>query len=179
VAIHLKGDIIMSNYTETKKALDKIRSEYGCKGEVLFRTAIQYVVDCGQQHFQDEAWVKEQLEITDKKHDAFDREKKTPFMSREFEKAIIECAAEIAKVNTYELLVYIQKEVWLSNEGGISDDRAVELLKACMSNIEMWNDCQNTLTLHEFEDIGFDDDEIIELNFGYLLSAREDEAYDN
>ena len=162
----------MSNYVETKKALDKIRDKYGCKGEVLFRTSIQYVVDCGQQNFQDEAWVKEQLELTDKKHDALEREKKTPFISREFEKALIECATEIAKVNTYDLLVYIQREVWLGGDG-IDYQRAVELLKKCMADIEESYHCDNKETYDALEYIGFTNDEIEEFGFGYLLNNEE------
>lgn len=163
----------MSNYAESKKVLDKIRNEYGCKGEILFRTAIQYIVECGQQNFQDETWVKEQLDITDKRHDAFERDNRTPFISREFEKAIIECAAEIAKVNTYDFLIYVQKEVWLSGNG-MDYQRAMQLLKGCMSwlddDIELVAD-----TLEAFEYIGFTDDEIAELGYEYLLNYEEEE----
>ena len=165
----------MSNYVETKKELNRIRNEYGCKGEILFRTAIQYVVECGQQTFQDIEWVKEQLDITDKKHDAFDREKKTPFISRDFEKAMIKCAAEIAKVNTYDLLVYIQKEVWLSHEGGVDYSRAIELLKKCMADIEDARCCNNKDTYEAFDYIGFTDDEIEEFGFGYVFDYEEEE----
>lgn len=150
----------MINYIESKKKLDKIRSEYGCKGEIIFRTALQYIVDCGQQSFQDEDWVNEQLELRE---------------GKEFQKVIIECAVALAEIDAYDLIIYIQKEVWLSNEGGIAYERAVRLLKGCMSNIEMWNDDQCDLTLGEFEDIGFDDDEIEMLGFGYVLDVKEDD----
>lgn len=163
----------MSNYAESKKTLDRIRNEYSCKGEVLFRTAIQYVVDCGQQNFQDAEWVREQLEIVDKKHDAFERENKTPFVGRDFEKAIIECAAEIAKVNTYDLLIYVQKEVWLGGNG-MDYQRAIQLLKGCMrwldEDIELASD-----TLEAFEYIGFTDDEMKEFGYDYLFYLREEE----
>lgn len=52
-------------------------------------------------------------------------------------------------------------------------ERAVNLLKGCMCNIEQWNDCRNELTLGEFEDVGFDDDEIEALGFAYVLDVRE------
>lgn len=164
----------MSNYVGTKKDLDRIRNKYGCKGEVLFRTAIQYVVDCGRQCFEDEEWVKQQLNIVDEKHNAFEHDNKTPFIGRDFEKAIIECAVEIAKVNTYHLLIYIQKEVFLSNEGGIDYQRAVELLKKCMYDIEEYVNCENKLTYQEFEFLGFTDDEMEQLEFGYLLNEEEE-----
>lgn len=166
---------MMNNYAETKKELDRIRREYVCKGDVLFRTSLQYIIEHGQRTFNDDGFVNNQLVLINVKHDKAEAEGKCLFISREFERALIECAREIAKVNTYNLLVYIQKEVWLSNEGGMDYQRAVDLLKGCMANIEMWNDCKNILTLHEFEDIGFDDDEIAELGFGYLLEAREEE----
>jgi hypothetical protein len=168
----------MNDYVDSKKTLDKVRDEYGCKGEMIFRTALQYVVEYGQCKFNNDEWVTSQLMLVDGKHDEAEAEGKFLFIGREFEKAIIECAKEIAKINPYDLLVYIQKEVWLSHEGGIDYERAVELLKGCISNIEQWNDCQCDLTLHELEDIGFDDDEIEELGFGYVLSVREEEEDD-
>lgn len=165
----------MNNYAESKKTLDRIRNKYGCKGEMIFRTSIQYIVEFGQNKFLDNEWVQAQLDVVNEKHNKADAENKILFIGREFEIALIECAKELANVNAYDLLVYIQKEVWLSNEGGIAYDRAVTLLKACMSNIEQWNDCRNELTLGEFEDIGFDDDEITELGFAYVLDVRENE----
>lgn len=168
----------MKSYTETKKELDRIRNEYGCKGEMIFRTSLQYIVEFGQNKFLDDEWVQSQLEVINEKHNKADAENKILFIGREFEISLIECAKEIAKVNAYSLLVYIQKEVWLSNDGGIDYSRAVQLLKQCMVNVEQWNDCINELTLGEFEDIGFDDEEIEELGFAYVLVAREEE-YDD
>lgn len=168
----------MNNYAETKKELDYIRHAYACKGEIVFRTALQYIVEYGQSTFNDDGWVENQLTLIDVKHDKAEAEGKILWIGREFERAFIECAREIAKVDAYSMLVYVQKEVWLSHEGGIDYDRAVNLLTGCMSNIEMWNDCQCGMTLNELEDIGFEDDEIEELGFGYLLSAREDEKDD-
>ena len=168
----------MSNYAESKKKLDSIRSEYGCKGEMIFRTAIQYVVEYGQRMFSDEEWVQGQLNRVDAKHNQAESDGKILFVGREFEKAIIECSVKVADINAYDLLIYIQKEVWLSHEGGIDYGRAVQLLKGCMANIEQWNDCRNELTLREFEDIGFDDEEIVEFGFAYVLDVREKE-YDD
>ncbi len=168
----------MNNYSENKKRLDKIRNEYGCKGEMIFRTSLQYIVEYGSLRFKDDEWVQGQLNFGNEKHNKADAENKILFVGREFEIALIECAREIAKVEAYSLLVYIQKEVWLSNKGGIDYERAVQLLKGCMANIEQWNDCRNELTLGEFEDIGFYDEEIEELGFAYVLDVREDENDD-
>ena len=42
------------SYTESKKQLDAIRQKYGCKGDIIFKTAIQYIVELGQNSFKDE-----------------------------------------------------------------------------------------------------------------------------
>ena len=167
----------MKNYAETKKELDKIRSEYCCKGEMIFRTALQYVVEYGQSKFKNNKWVQEQLVLVDGKHDEAGLEGKVLWIGREFEKALIECAAEIAKVDTYNLLVYIQKEVWLSNEGGIDYDRAVKLLKSCMNYVEETH-CGLWETYDVLDELGFNDDEIEMLGFDYLFDVRKEEEDD-
>ena len=169
----------MKNYAETKKELDRIRGEYGCKGEMIFRTSLQYIVEYGSIRFKDDEWVKSQLDLVNAKHNKADAENKILFIGREFEIALIECAREIAKVDAYGMLVYIQKEVWLSNEGGIDYQRAIELLKDCMGDIEQREHCEDRLTLYAFEDLGFDHEELVALNFGYLLNVLEDEEDDN
>ena len=162
----------MNNYAESKKQIDKVRDKYGCKGELIFRTAIQYIVDCGQQNFSDNEWVEKQLEIVDKKHDAFDREKKNPWIGREFEKAIIECAAELAIVNTYNLLIYIQKEVFWSHEGGLDYQRAVELLHSCMNWFVDYDCCETKEMLKRFDDLDFTDEERETLGFTWLFDTE-------
>jgi hypothetical protein len=164
---------MMNTYAETKKELDRIRSEYACKGEMIFRTAIQYVVEYGKSMFEDDEWVGDQLSEVDSKHNAAEHYGQTLWISRDFEKAIIECAREIAKVDTYSLLVYVQKEVWLSNEGGIDYERAVKLLKNCLA----WfaDDCCGCAeTLEKFELLDLDDDEIELLGYGYMFDVREE-----
>ena len=165
---------MMNTYAITKKELDNIRYLYSCKGEMIFRTALQYIVEYGQSTFNENGWVENQLTLIDVKHDKAEAEGKTLWISREFERAIIECAREIAKVDAYSMLVYIQKEVWLSNEGGIDYDRAVKLLKNCM----MWfaDDCCGCAeTLEKFELLDFDDSEIEAMGYGYMFDVREDD----
>jgi hypothetical protein len=164
---------MMNNYAKTKKELDRIRSEYDCKGEMIFRTSLQYIVECGQNKFNDDEWVQSQLDEINEKHNKADAENKILFIGREFEIALIECAREIAKVDAYSLLVYIQKEVWLSNEGGIDYERAVKLLKNCLA----WfaDDCCGCAeTLEKFELLDLDDDEIELLGYGYMFDVREE-----
>lgn len=163
----------MNNYAETKKTLDKIRSEYSCSGELLFRQAIKYVIDYGADNLRDD-WNYEHIkQDINEYHDNAEAESKNLIIAREFELAILECARAIAQVDIYDLLVYIQKEVWLSNEGGIDYERAVKLLKNCLA----WfaDDCCGCAeTLEKFELLDLDDDEIEALGYGYMFDVREE-----
>ena len=159
------------SYKTSKTMLNKIRDDYGCKGEVLFRTALQYVVECGYHLFQDPLWVQKQLDNIDVNHDEAQKEGKMLFIGREFEKAIVKCAAEIAKVPAMDMLQYVQKEVWLSGEG-MDYQRAIELLKDC---VEWFTD--DTLPERIIENLnllGFQDYEIEELGYGWLFEEEEE-----
>ena len=156
------------NYQQSKTTLNKIRDDYGCKGELLFRTALQYVVECGRDLLQDQLWVRIQLSAIDAKHNEAEKENKILFIGRDFEKAIVECAAEIAKVPTMDLLQYIQKEVWLSGEG-IDYQRVVELLKSC---VDWFSDDERAV--ENLNLLGFSDYEIEELGFGWLFEEEEE-----
>lgn len=162
------------NYTKSKQILDEIRSKYNCTGDVIFRTAIQYVVECGQITFRDEAWFEDQLNAIDDRHDSAEATGKILFCTRDFEKAIFNCAKRLAYIDTYDLLTYISREVYLGGDG-IDYQRAMELLKQCMDIVydRCEADCRYTLGL--FEDMGFYDDEIEQLGFGYLFEEEEEE----
>jgi hypothetical protein len=164
---------IMNNYADNKKALDAIRRKYSCAGDVLFRTAIQTVVEYGTDNLLDD-WNYEHLckDINDR-HDEAEANGKNLWITRDFELAIVECAREIASVNIYDMLIYIQKEVWLSGDG-IDYQRAIELLKKCIYDIEERENCEDKLLYQSLEQIGFDDDEIEELGFGYVFDVKED-----
>lgn len=157
-------------YKESKIMLNKIRDDYGCKGEVIFRTALQYVVECGYHLLQDPLWVQKQLDNIDVNHDEAEQEGKILFIARDFEKAIIECAAEIAKVPAIDMLQYVQKEVWLSGEG-IDYQRAIELLKDCVE----WftDDTLNERIIENLGLLGFREHEIEELGYGWLFDEEE------
>ena len=163
----------MSNYVESKKVLDKIRNEYGCKGDIIFRTAIQYVVEFGQVMFEDEEWVNGQVDRIDAKHDTAESEGRHLWMTRGFEKACIKCAVDVAEVNTYDLLIYIQKEVFWSHEGGLDYARAIELLQTCMNWFVDYDCGDNAEMRQHFEDLDFTEEELIALEFGWLFEEEE------
>ena len=162
----------MSNYVESKKVLDKIREDFGCKGEIIFRTAIQEVVSYGQTTFLDNGIYKDMMDDIDANHNYAEANGKTLFISRDFEKAIIECARELSKIDSYDLLIYIQKEIWLGNDG-IDYKRAIQLLESSLEYLENYNNCNNEENYEAFQDIGLYDDEIEMLGFKYLISRGE------
>ena len=164
----------MNNYKEAKQKLDSIRDEYGCKGEVIFRTAIQMIVEYGQNMFNDKTKINKQFDDIDARHNKAEAEGKCLFMSREFEKALIKCAVELAKVKPYDFLTYIQQEVWLGGNG-ISYQRAIELTKNCIESIysDHHEDCEETLDCLYCHD--FSSEEIEDLGYGFLFGAEEEE----
>ena len=156
---------MMNNYAESKRTLDKIRS----KDEVMFRMAISHLMDVGTRHLTEENIMKTCKDIAN-------RDDSHAFMTNEYMCDIVRTAGELAKIPHTELLVYIQREVdYDVFDGGVSYSRAIQLLKGCMSNVEQWNDWDNELTRGEFEDIGFDEDEIEALGFGYVITTKEEE----
>lgn len=160
------------NYTENKKKLDMIRDKYGCSGEVIFRTAIQCVVEYGQNTLKDETWYEDQLNFVDERHDSAEAVGRILFMTRDFEKAILNCAKEIAEVDAYDFLRYVQTEIYLGGDG-IDYQRAVRLLKDCIDWITQSVTCADAVS--DLYAIGFADDEIETLGYEYLLDVLEEE----
>ncbi len=164
-----------NNYSAQKKELDRIRSEYGCKGDILFRTAIQCLIEYGTNSLLEDLSYEHLKNEINKRHNDAEAEGRILWITRDFELAILECAREIAEhADIYNLLIYIQKEVWLSHEGGIDYETAVKLLKNCMSWIEEDHASLGEM-LDTLEYIGFNDDDIEALGFAYILDVREEE----
>lgn len=162
----------MSNYTENKKKLDGIRQEYDCKGDVIFRSAIQYLVEYGSDDLSDDWNYNCAVEDINHRHDAAEEKGKILWITREFELAILECAKKLTEINTYDLLAYIQREVWLGGEG-MDYQKAIKMLNKCMEHIagdEMYN---HTELLNIFSGMGFTYDELVEFGFEYLLDEEE------
>ena len=168
------------SYEESKKQINKIRQEYGCKGEVIFRTAIMTLLDYGRYQFSDEEWYLEQIAEIDERHDKAEAEGKWLFMTRSFEKAIMECTKELAHVHAMDLLVYTQREVWLGNgEVGEPDyQRAMQIVRNCLCYIHdgygaYGSDCAETL--QKFREMDLDDNEIVYFGWEYLFDVEDEE----
>ena len=157
------------NYAESKQKLDEIRSRYMCAGDIIFRTAIQYVVEFGTNLFKEEEFFNDNMCEIDNRHERAEADGKTLFMTRDFEKAIFECARELAQIGAYDLLVYIQREVFLSSNG-IDYRRMEKLLKKCIEWIEETHASIGE-TYDTLDYLGFNDSEIETLGFEYILDV--------
>jgi len=167
-------------YAENKKKLDRIRQKYCCKGDVIFRTAIQYIVEHGQYNFRNEKWFNSCIEQVDKKHDRADKDGKILWIGRDFEKALLECARELAQIEVYDLLVYIQHEVWLGGgEMGQPDyQRALEIIRNCLCYAGDIYGVLNTgdgERLEIFRAMDLTDDEIVYFGWEHLFDAENEE----
>ena len=168
------------NYIESKKQINKIRQEYGCKGEVIFRTAIMTLLDYGRYQFSDEEWYAEQIAEIDERHDKAESEGKWLFITRSFEKAIMECTRELVRVHAMDLLVYTQREVWLGNgEVGEPDyKRTIEIIRNCLCYTADYygaysSDCEETL--RKFREMDLTDDEIAYFGWEHLFDIENEE----
>ena len=161
-----------NNYTEAKNYIEKLRSEYNCKGDLIFRCAVQNVIEYGVVPLTQNLAMEDWLSDIDRRHNEAEANGKILWIGREFEKAITECTFKLAKVGSMNLMMYIQREVWHQDRRGeISYDRAIELLKDVI-NYMNYDDADDVVT-RNLGYIGFDEDEIRELGFGYLLDEEE------
>lgn len=160
---------MMSSYAKNKKKIEAIRNQVG---DMAFRMAISHLMDVGLRHLTEENVEKTCKEL-------MQQDDSKSLMSNAFQCSLVRTAYALAQIPHIDLLVYIQRKVVYDVDDDMPDyNRAIILLKACMSNIEQWNGCRNELTLGEFEDVGFDDEEIEAMGFGYVLDAREEEEED-
>lgn len=153
----------MNNYAESKKKIEKIRSDYR---ELAFRAGISHLMDVGIRHL-----TEENVEETCAK--IMQEDDTNHIMTNDFKCDILRVAYELAQISHIDLLVYIQREVdYDVFDGGISYSRAIKLLKDCVLGIEMkcYSDAE---TLDTLENMEFEDDEIRALGFEYLLEDEE------
>lgn len=167
-------------YTESKQKLDAIRAKYMCAGDIIFKTAIQYVIEQGQSTLADESWQEYFIFDVDRRHDEAEKEGKILFMTRDFEKAIFKCAFELAEIKAYDLLIYVSREVYLGGgEVGEPDyQRAMQIIRDCLCYMA---DCYGSYrmdeeeTLGKFRNIGLKDEEIEYFGWSELLEYEEEE----
>lgn len=159
--------------------INSIRSKYNCAGDLIFNTALQIIIELGQCTVLDPAWYDTEMKDIDARHDAAEKENKTLIMTRDFEKAILECAKELAEIKPIDLIMYIQRETWLGSEVGKPDyHRAMQIIRNClcyMADNYGAYPCESDITLNDFRAIDLTDEEIEYFGWGYLLDIEEEE----
>ena len=167
------------SYEESKKKMDAIRQEYGCKGELIFRTAIQNVVEFGSFTLQDKEWYDWTMNDIDSRHDHAETNGKILWCTRDFEKAIVDCSVALSEIETYDFLTYIQREVWLGGgEVGEPDyQRALKIIRNCLFYTDSeygYYTSDPSETLRKFREMELTDDEIAYFGWECLFDVEED-----
>lgn len=144
----------MSNYTESKKKLDTIRSKYSSAGDIIFRSAIDTLIDIGKVNCCNELTYDGILSGVD----------------NEIDRTVLKCAHELADINTTDLLVYVQKELYLSNDGGMSYQTMARKLSDCIEWIIGDADCSDAVKDLKYG-VGFSENELRSLGYDYLFDV--------
>lgn len=154
----------MNNYVESKKRIEAIRNK---NGEPMFRMAISHLMDVGIRHLTEES-VKETCDEIMKEDDS------KAFMTNEFKCDLIKAAYELAQVPQVDLLIYIQREVEYNVfDDSISYGRAIQMTKNCIDWIIYGADPEDARS--DLNGIGFDEDELEVLGYGYLIEEEDKE----
>ena len=162
------------SYNDSKKILDTIRQDYSCKGELIFRCAIQNIIECGTNMLLTEDYLEAWLKDIDTRHDAAEANGQYLFIGRDFEKAIAECTVKIAEIASIDIIMYMQRNIWFYDRPNeISHERAMDLLKStvgyCLQDREI------DVAREDLDYIGFDDDDLKALSFEEVFF--DDEEY--
>ena len=144
----------MSNYTESKKELDTIRSKYSSAGDIIFRSAIDTLIDIGKVNCCNELTYDGILSGVD----------------NELDRTVLKCAYELADINTTDLLIYVQKELYLSNDGGMSYQTMARKLSDCIEWIIGDADCSDAVKDLKYG-VGFSENELRSLGYDYLFDV--------
>ena len=154
----------MNNYTESKKAIDAIRRKYTYTWDVIFRAAIGYMIECGQEMLKNTEWFDEQIKQINERHDKAEAENKILFVGRDIEKGVCECARELAEFEANDILMYVQREIWIPAEiEDLSYQRAISLLQSTINYALVDNETDSVKD--ELNNIGFEDDELCALGY--------------
>ena len=151
-------------YAESKKKLDELRRT----NEAMFRMSISHLMDVGIRHLTAEnieATCEEIMQEDDTNH----------FITNEFQCDLIRLAGELAKIDHIHLLVYISREMYFGvDDNHISYNRLICLAKRGIEWM-LVDTCETAYALQKVREIGFNDDEIEELGYGWMLDVEEED----
>lgn len=147
----------MSNYDQSKKEIDTIRYKYSSAGDIVFKIAICMLIHKGKFFFDNEKSYQDLVDSAE----------------LEFNELVAKCANELAKINTIDLLVYIQKEVYLSNDSVMSYQKMTQKLKDCIEWI-IGDACDCDAAEILTEGIGFSAREIVSFGYGFVFEEDDE-----
>ena len=154
----------MSNYVESKRKLEAIKNRVG---EPLFRMALTHTFDVGFRNLTEEI-IKQTCEAIMKEDDT------KAWMTNEYKCELIKTAGEIAKVSVVDVEVYINREMEFSAGGDyIQYSRLLKILRRALDYIyEDIQDCGAFCKIMD-EDLGIDEDEVMELGYDWAINEEE------
>ena len=151
-------------YAESKKKLDELRHT----NEALFRMSISHLLDVGIRHL-----TAESIEATCE--EIMQEDDSKSFMTNEFKCDLIRLAGELAQIDHIHLLVYISREMYYGvDDNNLSYSRLRYLAKGSISWV-LADTYETEYALQEVREMGFNDDEIEELGYGWMLDAEEED----
>lgn len=147
----------MSNYDQSKKEIDTIRYKYSSAGDIVFKIAICMLIHKGKSFFDNEKSYQDLVDSAE----------------LEFNELVAKCANELSKINTIDLLVYIQKEVHLGNDSIMSYQKMIQKLKDCIEWI-IGDACDCDAAEILTEGIGFSASEIVSFGYGFVFEEDDE-----
>lgn len=165
------------SYNETVFKILHIKGKYNTAGDILFRCALQHLIDVGARHLTPETIAKTSQEII-MRHNKAAKEGKHLFMTSDFEIAIVACAAELAQIDITDLLIYVQREMYYdAGDGKPSYQRLANLVQKLGDHIIDNNYTDDAINFLRGCDLT--DDELIDF-FGFsegeLLGGNSDDS---
>lgn len=147
----------MTNYDQSKKEIDTIRYKYSSAGDIVFKIAICMLIHKGKSFFDNEKSYQDLVDSAE----------------LEFNELVVKCANELSKINTIDLLVYIQKEVHFSNDSVMSYQKMIQKLKDCIEWI-IGDACDCNAAEILTEGIGFSAREIVSFGYGFVFEEDDE-----
>lgn len=101
--------------------LEKIMGLHRRCGDVQFRMAIQHLVDKGWEQFTEET-------VAETKKMIHESQTKTPILTPEFQCSLLDCAYELSRFHTWDVLLYVKLYLGMKNDDIASLDEAEQAL---------------------------------------------------
>lgn len=102
--------------------LEKIMGLHRRCGDVQFRMAIQHLMDKGWEQFSEET-------VAEAKKMIHESQAKTPIFTPDFQRSLLDCAYELSRFHTWDVLLYIKLYLELKNDDIAALDEAERALR--------------------------------------------------